>query len=175
MYNEHGLHIFHFVYGLLHNREEAEDITQETFTGAFRIRENLIENPQVLKMYLFTTARNKSYDRLNQKKKTGQQLPEQAIGDQLHTESIEHAIIKQEVIAELYKTIELLPEEPRKVLKMIYFEGLTITQVAEKLNKKPVTIRNQKQFGLKKLRELLPEWVLVTPVGIWLLHQLEKM
>ena len=61
----------------------------------------------------------------------------------------------------LYREIELLPENARKVFNAIVLEGLTYKEVAERLNVSVNTVKTHYSHALKKLRERLGDLFVV--------------
>jgi len=63
MFNTYKSKIFTFVNGFIHSKADAEEIVQETFLVLWLQRENLlkIDHPR---NYIYTIARNKTYDYL---------------------------------------------------------------------------------------------------------------
>src|SRR4051794_23646448 len=57
--DRHQQSIFRFAFGLLGNREEAEDVTQETFLAAFANLSGYHSSRAAFSTWLFTIARNR--------------------------------------------------------------------------------------------------------------------
>lgn len=62
--------------------------------------------------------------------------------------------LSAEVLAILYKALETLPPQPRKILTM-FFEGLTSIEIADILGISTHNVNVQKGIGIKRLREVL--------------------
>ncbi len=64
-------------------------------------------------------------------------------------------IIRSEFFGELYKTLNSLPKECRKVFNMLYIQGKSVSEIADELNLSPSTIKTQKTRGLAVLKKKL--------------------
>jgi RNA polymerase sigma-70 factor (ECF subfamily) len=71
-----------------------------------------------------------------------------------------------ELINEIFKYMESIPERSRQVIKLLYGEGLKYKEIADRLNISVKTVESQRDYGLKKLkkilsdRHLLPLWLM---------------
>ena len=63
--------------------------------------------------------------------------------------------IEGEVLAAVHKALQQIPSESRKVLELIYFNKKKYKEVAGILNISVETVKSQRSYGIKKLRELL--------------------
>ena len=75
--------------------------------------------------------------------------------------------IENEVIEEIFHTIERLPEECKKVFKLSYIEGLEVNRVAEILDISENTVKTQRlrarKFLKENLKDLFPLLLLFIP------------
>ncbi|MGZ2370015.1 RNA polymerase sigma-70 factor [Ancylomarina sp. YFZ004] len=138
-----------FAYKYFDSFEKAEDLVQEVFI-------NIWENDRFknftgsLKAYLFTTVKNNS---LKQIKKDNRYRFEEI--ENLSYKIIEEKFESQELEARkerLYKEIELLPLQSKKVFEAIIFEKLKYAEVAEELNISVNTVKTHYSRALKQLR-----------------------
>ena len=108
--------------------------------------------------WLFVIAHSRSVDRLRSRlgltlkrhEVLGQPLPigyrAQEAGKQV--EILERALI-------IRKALLSLPPEQRDVIELAYFEGLSQSEIAERLNERLGTIKGRARLGLQKLRACL--------------------
>lgn len=145
--------IYRFIYFKVQNREEAEDITQETYIKAIEyINKNNIEIDNFIG-FLKTIALNIFRDRWRKSKNRGTELnienikPEETSVDD-HTE----AVVQREFIG---NALMLLNEEQRTVVDLRILKGFSVADTAKKMNKKESNIRVLQYRALKKLTEIL--------------------
>ena len=142
--------LYFFVKQLVNDSQEAEDIVAETYVKLWNMRANF-ETEQNIKAFLYITCRNASLNCLSYRKRIA--VHHKNILNSLDEEEY---ILHQESYSGLMKQIELaiekLPEKQQEVMKMILIEGLTDEEIAERLNKNPKTVRNQKNAAIHVLR-----------------------
>jgi RNA polymerase sigma-70 factor (family 1) len=157
--------LYYFVNKLIDSKEEAEEIVQNSFIKLFE-RCALFETAANIKAFLFVTARNNSFDYLRSLKV--QKEKQQAFFEAMQDETFfqyEYEI-KDELVEMVRAAIEELPEECRRIFKMLYYEELSPAEVAAILNITVSTVYNQKSRAVKALRITLAEHPLVVA---WLL------
>ena len=139
-----------FAYNLIRNEAEAEDITTETFVKLWRLRANF-ENLNNIKAFLYVTTRNACLDSLRflQKQRSVHKEVLYLIGQE---EYIKNEIIDAEVFTELTRKIESLPDKCRKIFKLIYFNNLSTSEVAEEMGISNQNVLNQKARAIHILR-----------------------
>ena len=145
-----------FAVRILHDRPAAEDIVGETFVKLWNRRADF-ENIQKIKAFLYVTTRNACLNFLKQMKR--EKLSKQQLawisGDQ--EGSILNEIVRNEVLMEINREIENLPEQCRKIFKMIFYDGKKNREIANTLNISVHTVKNQRARALQLLRLKLPD------------------
>lgn len=148
--------LVHFVTSYTRNRQDAEDIVQETMLATWEYRETL-DPARNFRSYLYTIARNKSlnYLRDNAKRLRGSTLQEsenQINSMALMSTSVEdeiHALELREFIDRIYLS---LPEKVVNTFKMSRQEGMTYNEIAEQLGVSPKVVEYHISITLKALR-----------------------
>lgn len=137
--------LYRFTYALLQNREEAEDITQETYFRCLR------KNAETLPPYpyLKRTARNLINDRYRHWKITQDHTEDQLTSENPATEE---DWINQTLVQE---TLNRLPAHYRQVLQLRIVEGYSRKETAERMERSEDTIRGLQYRALQSLRDLL--------------------
>jgi RNA polymerase sigma factor (sigma-70 family) len=132
--------VFAFVFHLLNRpsaRDDAEDLTQEIFSNAFTRLSQRKSNGS-FKSWLFTIARNRTFDYLRLSKPLPLSLddpavaPSSVVGSSVAVEAESRA-----ELAWLVAAVGHLPERQREALVMRELGGLTLEQIALQLHTSP--------------------------------------
>jgi len=130
---------------------EAEDITSEIFLRLWKTRDkwDTITN---VRAFLYVSARNKCFDYLKfQKRRTSNQKEIAYLMENEHAHIL-YSEIEAEIIKQVKKEIENLPQNCKEVFRMYFFEGKKNPEIAEKLSLNDKTVRNLKSLALKAIK-----------------------
>ncbi len=145
--------IYRFFYYKMQNREEAEELTQETFRRILPQLEAGKVEPYKLASYTAAAARNLLVDTWRSRgrqplttsleglKEKGWDYPEQA------TEVEEKLMVQQ--------ALKKLNEEHRIVLTYRIIEGWPVDEVARKMKRSPGAVRSLQFRAVKALKDTL--------------------
>jgi RNA polymerase sigma-70 factor (ECF subfamily) len=146
--------IYHFFYYRVQNKEEAEELTQETFDRVFRrIKKNSIHEEEKLQAYTFVTARNLVTDLWRKRGRQPGTVSLQEMQDkgwdlpQRQQEVEEKMIIRQ--------ALGQLSTEHRRVLTLRIIEGWPVENVARKMQRSPGAVRSLQFRAVRALKEIL--------------------
>ena len=159
LYDRYRIILFSLLIRILKSREEAEDVLQEVFLQVWKRAGDFDDARGKPFTWLVTLARSRAIDRIRQlgarqrlAEASAQDTPEamsDAVADTLHSE-------QREIVA---RALAALPEEQRRTLNLAYFDGLTQSEIAEKLETPLGTVKTRMRSGMIKLRELLGDQV----------------
>jgi len=155
LYDRYRVILFGLLVRILNNREEAEDILQDVFIQVWRRAKDFDEKRGRPFTWLVTLARSRAIDRLRQLG-ARQRLASGAAQEQ--SETVSDALSDTIRLAQretVRQALAELPEEQRNTLVLAYFEGLTQSEIAAKLNAPLGTIKTRMRSGMIKLRALL--------------------
>jgi len=146
---EYGNRLLRTCYLILGDREEAEDVVQETFVRVFRKIEEF-RGESGLYTWIYTIALNLSRDRLRKRMNFSIFENEQIynINSEIHIEEvIDRDLLKRELdeISPIY----------REVLVLFYFEELSIKEISQLLDEKEGTVKSKLSRGRNILKESL--------------------
>ena len=138
--------ILRFTWSIVKDEQQAEDITLITFQSLFN-RCNKFSNIENIKAFLFISAKNSALNYLIAKERN---LKRNNKYTELHSQ--ETLIIESELLDKIYSAIEQLPDECKRVFKMIYYDELPPNEIAKLLNITVQTVYAQKHRAIKSLK-----------------------
>ncbi len=158
LYNRYGSLVYTLALTMLKDCQEAEDLTQEVFLLLWNRQ---AYNPQrgSLSSYLTTVTRSRAIDRLRSRSAKYRLLNRcgQTMHPSIsHNNPFEKASI-EERREQVKQSLHQLPENHRRVLELAYYQGLSQTEISQKLGKPLGTIKTWARKGLLQLRDNLQE------------------
>jgi RNA polymerase sigma-19 factor, ECF subfamily len=163
IYNTYYPNVYQFVRQFVKEREDAQDITADIFVKLWNMRTNItsIKNMQA---FLYIAARNSCIDFLRYMKR--QQEKRESLYyllEQTPEEGILPEDIRAEVLQYIYKEIDKLPPNCRKVFSMSYLEGRSTDEIARTLQINHQSVYNHRQRAIKILRmAILPRKIFLS-------------
>ncbi len=149
-YDEHGRLIYNFCARAL-GPERANDVTQEVFLSAWKARDRFDPSKGNMAAWLTGIAKNRIIDAVRaEKRHSDRRAPEST--DDMPTESEAESLGDKMLVIDALQT---LPERPRKILTLHYFEDLTHPQIAERTNLPLGTVKSDIRRGLDRIRQHL--------------------
>ena len=140
-----------YVYSLLMDRNDAEDVVQELFLNLWKNR-GRIEIKENVSGYLYRMAKHLALNFIRSKVQTGSLSENQ---DLLLLSYEDNQLETEEFRIALYDCIDHLPGRSREVLLLHRVKGLKQKEISEKLSISVKTIKNQIWMSLQKLKECL--------------------
>ncbi|MGN7479564.1 sigma-70 family RNA polymerase sigma factor [Solibacillus silvestris] len=137
-------------YTYMKNKQDAEDIVQETFIKAFGALAQL-KDPKYFATWLYKILMRESFSAMKKKKRT--ELSEAEIMEQLLLLDQENS----EDYSELHNAIESLKKDYQLAIVLHYFYDFKVFEIAEMLGKPSNTIKMHLHRGRKAIRLKLEE------------------
>lgn len=153
VYELYSHKLFSFVFKIVKNEDEADDIVQEVFVKIWESREKLGDY-KLLNSYLFTIAYNNSIDLIRKRINSSKYLDHLKNSSVLQiTPTTISEIEFNELNIQVEKLIANLPERQKHVYLLHREDGLTYTEIAEQLGISKNTVENHMVKALKYLRQ----------------------
>jgi RNA polymerase sigma-70 factor (ECF subfamily) len=158
LYDRYRVILFSLVLRILHSRDDAEDVLQELFLQVWKRASDFDETRGRPFTWLVTLARSRAIDRLRSLDARERAVNEsvRAAGPEEWADAVDD-LIRSEQSEVVRRALAELPDEQRRALLLAYFEGLTQTEIAARLNAPLGTVKTRMRSGMIKLRELLRE------------------
>jgi RNA polymerase sigma-70 factor, ECF subfamily len=159
LYERYGETVYRVALRMLGNTQEAEDLTQEVFLYLHRGGKYDSKRGSLL-VFLMTLTRSKAIDRHRQLNAQWQRVERWFHGFPDHNDSnLMDKIALKEISQLVREAVTQLPLNHQEVLEMAYFDGLSQSEIADRLKMPLGTVKTYKRKGLLKLRELLQDLV----------------
>lgn len=142
-YNEALLYVCSFC----HNKHLAEDIVAEAYMRAIR---SIDEEKDSFKFWLLKVCRNCFFDYARKNKRL-----EPINNDYQDDKTLVDEIIQQEEYRALYKAIDLLSDNYREAVRLYYFDGMSVREIAEITGYSTENVKIQLYRARNKLKEIL--------------------
>ncbi len=146
----HQQSTFRFAFGLLGNREEAQDITQEAFLAAFVNLSSFDPACASFSTWLFTITRNRCINLLKRRRRVASH-DLNSIADVMTADPI----VGQELSQQLDRALAALPVEQRSAFVLAEIENLTYAEIAMIERTTLGTVKSRIHRAKSRLRSLL--------------------
>jgi RNA polymerase sigma factor (sigma-70 family) len=135
----------------------AEEIVQESFLALWRRPDAYREDRGPFRSWLLATVHHRAVDAVRREEAHRRRADPQGVvevpGDV--AESVAEADATQRAGERLRAALEDLPDEQRRVLEMMYFEGKSQSRIAEELRLPLGTVKSRTLLGMRRLRGML--------------------
>lgn len=145
--------LYRFVYYKVQNREEAEDITQETYIKAISyMQKNNVKIDKFIS-FLKTVSLNVLRDKWRKGKRQGTSIDIDNINpEEAAVEDHAEMMVEREVIQNALKQLN---EGQRTVINLRILSGYSVTETAKKMNKTESNVRVLQYRALQNLAKIL--------------------
>lgn len=151
IYARYSRSLYRFLYTRLRDAGQCEDIMQDVFVSLWEKRDS-INITHTLKGYLYQAIRFKITDQYRHFERLARLQANLQTGEH-YMASPEEVIDVKTRLKRTKLKIESLPEKMREVFILSRYEYLPVNRIADKLNIKPQTVKNQISKALEILRQ----------------------
>jgi RNA polymerase sigma-70 factor (ECF subfamily) len=141
---------------MLRVRSDAEDLLQEVFVQIWRQAQSYSVQRGSPEAWIVNIARSRAIDKIRSIRRMEKSFvltddPARAES----SENVESSAAESEARMAMNSALANLPETQRKVLELAYFDGLTQTEIANRLAEPLGTIKTRMRSGIQRLRDML--------------------
>ena len=159
LYDRYGRITYALIFRVVRNEAVAEDLVQETFIRVWNRVHGFDHEKGALGPWVLAVARNRAIDylrsvdgRMAQSAFELEKLEQPALFCDL-----ENSILNMDRVRALRGAFQKLTANQRLVLELAYYEGLSQTEMSERLKQPLGTVKTWVRTALKSLREELGE------------------
>lgn len=142
------------IHRMLGNHEDTDDVLQNTFIKAFR-NIDTFEMRSGIYSWLYRIATNEALSFLRSKKRQTNNVPREDFIQKSSDQKAEVFLDEDEIIARLSLATATLPPQQQRIFEMRYFDNMSYTEIAKKLNLSEGGLKSSYHLAVKKIENLL--------------------
>ena len=160
--NRHKLRIFNFIKSKVLDRDTAEDIFQDTFIKVIKTLKSGVYNEEGKFLpWVMRISHNLVIDffRKNDRIPTIENNDEYDVFKFISdtTPNVEMTLFQDQIISDLQKLVQELPEDQKEVLVMRLYRDMSFKEIAENTNVSINTALGRMRYAIINLRKLVDE------------------
>ena len=156
LYDRYGRLAYSLIFRMVRNGATAEDLVQETFLRVWNRAQSFDAGKGAIGPWLLAVARYRAIDYLRSASGRDRNALELEEGDHpsLYTD-MEPDLLASDHLRAVKAALTRLSANQRQVIELAYFEGLTQTEMAERMGQPLGTVKTWVRAALKNLRDEL--------------------
>jgi RNA polymerase sigma-70 factor, ECF subfamily len=141
---------------MLRMSSDAEDLLQEVFVQVWHQANRYSEERGSPEAWIVNIARSRAIDKLRSIRRMERSFiltddPAKAES----SDNVESSAAESETKLTMNSALANLPEAQRKVLELAYFDGLSQSEIANRLKEPLGTVKTRMRSGIQRLRDML--------------------
>ena len=148
--------VFSFAMRMLQQRAAAEDLLQEVFLQIWREAASYSAERGSPEAWIITITRSRAIDKLRSIRRRDKSfVPMEGPSGKEYDGEMESGAPASDSKIMVNSALSQLSESQRQVLELAYFDGLTQSEIAERLKEPLGTVKTRMRAALGRLRDLL--------------------
>lgn len=147
--------LIHFIFGIVHNLADAEDIAADVFCDLI-VHKHRFSFKSTLKTYIFSIAKNKSYDKVRKNARINDKVTDEDDDDVSDDErSLEERVLSDETAKIVHDALGEIKDEYAQVVSLTYLYGFTGDEICKIMKKNKRQVANLLYRGKEALKTIL--------------------
>jgi RNA polymerase sigma-70 factor (ECF subfamily) len=164
LYNKYQRLVYSLVLRIVRDEDEASELLQDVFVQVWQKADLFDQDRGNFNTWLLTLAHNKAINTLRSKAFKKRTLETRGDTDEILQWAGEAATdartplteqIADDTRQQVLASLKMIPDAQREALTLAYYEGLSQSEIAEKLGVPLGTVKTRMRQGMLKLKELL--------------------
>jgi RNA polymerase sigma-70 factor (ECF subfamily) len=154
LYDRHSTAVYSLALRIVKRPEDAEDVTQQVFTQAWRTAAQYDHGRGAVAAWLLMMSRSRAIDCLRRRNTSHDgESPDAALAAIPDPgPSVEYIVATREQVERARTALEALPDEQREAVHLAYYGGLTQSEIAERTSAPLGTVKSRVRSALQALR-----------------------
>lgn len=167
----HEQYLFNYIFYTVRNNDLADDIFQETFIKAITtLKQGRYSESGKFRAWITRIAHNLIIDYFRQEKNENTVSNNEYDYDLFnnHTlcdDNIEAVLVKKQVLNDVKKLVQFLPDLQREVLSMRYYEDLSFKEIADRTGVSINTALGRMRYAILNMRKMADDNGMLLSVG----------
>jgi RNA polymerase sigma-70 factor (ECF subfamily) len=156
LYDRYGRMVFGLILRIVQDRGAAEDLVQETFLRVWSRVGGFDSEQGAVGPWLLAVARNRAIDYLRYRGRRPESSLElnETENPKLFSD-VQADPLRFDLVRQVKSALEKLTGQQREVIELAYFEGMSQTEIAEKMRQPLGTVKTWMRRALLQMREEL--------------------
>ncbi|MFN8058426.1 MAG: sigma-70 family RNA polymerase sigma factor [Vicinamibacterales bacterium] len=156
LYDRHARAVYSLTFRVLRDQSDAEDVVQEVFAQAWRSASRYDRTRGVVVAWLLMIAKSRAIDRLRARRGIAERANDDVLARVPDPSAAPESLaVTRDETSRLRHALGALPLLQRTAIELAFFEGLSHSEVAERLEQPLGTVKTRIRLGLLKLREAM--------------------
>ena len=154
LYDAHAAVVYALALRITRSPADAEDVTQDVFTQAWRQAARFDAQRGNLAAWLLMMARTRALDRLRQAKRRPADGVDPSSFERIPNPSpgVDVTAATEQEVGRARDVLARMPVEQREAMELAYFEGLTHSEIAARTSQPLGTVKTRIRTALQQLR-----------------------
>ena len=153
LYDRYSSRAFGLAVEICNSNECAEEAVQDAFVSVWRTRARYDQGRGGIQSWIFALVRNRSVDIYRRNRRgDGLRASEAHLDRIAMIGSVEDDAVKRDEGERVRGTLRQMPALQREVIALVYFGGLSHSEIAQRLDVPLGTVTGRTRLGLEKVR-----------------------